>query len=149
MIISLHALKGDDIYAKIIQNWTNSPWCHVALSIGNTSCQAWASKGVVMETDKKFLLPYWDSFDLTITREQTILALNEMNNVKGAKYDWAGAILSAGLGIHREHPSKWQCSELAVHILMTTLKKLPDIDTSGYTPKSAVEFFKQLGGTSR
>jgi hypothetical protein len=59
----------------------------------------------------------WDNVTLPITEEERRDIQTFIFNEIGCGYDWKGIFLSQMIGLRREHPSEWFCSELCAAVL--------------------------------
>jgi hypothetical protein len=111
--ITLHARKRHtSLASRLIQWWTDSPWSHVVLRVGVVCYQAHTDRGVVAEVGEDYAEPYWESWSVDVDDQVAVAIWSFLKDEVGCRYDWAGAILAAGLGIRIRSNDKWQCSEL-------------------------------------
>lgn len=114
------AKNGQSLVPKLIAFWTRGPYFHVeAIFSDNTSFGALpvGSMKTEYQKDKVYDPKYWDFVDIPCTLEQEIELRKWCDTEVGCKYDWYGIIFSQVLGMRREHPTQWFCSEICVAML--------------------------------
>ena len=126
--VAFYKGKGD-WKNKIIRWWTKSPYSHAELVLPDNV--TWISispllSGKVMQRSIEEVADIndWDfiSFDLSWREPVRNYQLKQLNSfisqTNGAKYDWAGMILSQIFPYLIKHRDRWYCSEWIAHALV-------------------------------
>ena len=126
--VAFYKGKGD-WKNKIIRWWTKSPYSHAELVLPDNV--TWISispllSGKVMQRSIEEVADMndWDfiSFDLSWREPVRNYQLKQLNSfisqTNGAKYDWAGMILSQVFPYLIKHRDRWYCSEWIAHALV-------------------------------
>jgi uncharacterized protein YycO len=109
------AKNGTGIFSKLICLWTWSKYYHVEAIFSDGTTFGALPKGDMRtnyEKNKKYDPYYWDLIEVPHTKEEEDVLRKWCDSEVGCKYDWNGILFSQVLGLRREHPNKWFCSEL-------------------------------------
>jgi hypothetical protein len=104
-------------YNRLVRLWTWSRYSHCELMLsGSQYLTTDPHNGVHIHTSLGDA-DNWDKVTLPITEEERrdiqAFILDEI----GSGYDWKGIFLSQVVGLRREHPDNWFCSELCAAVL--------------------------------
>ena len=118
MVVKLAFYKGpENIFGKAIRLWKWGPYSHVEIILDDTSFSAVAGVGTRYLSSPQIKPEPWDYIEVeTDTLEFAHLwawCMNEMFCL----YDWKGIWLAQVLGLRRQDPKKWFCSEFCVAAL--------------------------------
>ena len=103
---------------RLISKWTQSPYVHVELIIGNKWISSSTSYGGVKIQELRPLRDSWDYVQVQVQGNYFNNVMNFIESQDGKKYDWAGIIWGQFFNITRaQNQNKWFCSELVAEIL--------------------------------
>lgn len=104
--IAFYKAKGDYV-DKAIRVWTNSPYSHCELVIGDLWYSSSPRDGGV-RSKKIAHNDDWDYVDISIDEKEFY---KYFNKVSGQKYDFLGIVLSQVIPLGIQNPNKKFCSE--------------------------------------
>lgn len=111
--------RGKGLYALLIRLWTRSRFAHCELVFSDlTMISAVEGVGVrSLNLTQDYIGIGWTVVDIPMLLEDEVAVRFHAEEELGAKYDWKGILLSQIIGLRRQHPSKWFCSEFCVAML--------------------------------
>jgi len=146
MALRVIFLKKDaSIFARLIRLWTWSPYCHseILFSDGSTF-SSHAGFGTRFGRVPFMQEPRWDVLEVSMPEEDEQRVRTFCTGELGCGYDWWGILASQVLGLRREHPHKWFCSEACaagLKLVGFPLRQLPCM----YSPGGLYKALLQLG----
>lgn len=135
MQIAFYKGKGG-FFNKLIRWWTKHEYTHTELIIDGIWYTSSHTDGGVVERQRSGLSGNWDIYEVTGDKK---FALHVYDEVKGAKYDWLGIILSQVFPLKIHNKQRWFCSELNGKML----------DVKDPHQHSPAEIFKLLKRSNR
>ncbi len=144
MSVRLAFYKGPtSIFGKLIRLWTWGPYSHVELVIDDTSFSAVEGIGTRYLQYPLLREGSWDFVNIPVTDvEQAHLwawCMNEM----WCRYDWKGIWLAQVLGLRRQNPEKWFCSEFCSAALQI-IGRLKGVKPYSVSPNKLYRLLKKM-----
>lgn len=102
---------------KLIRLWTRSRYSHCEVVFAGSGLRADQQDGVVWRLWTRS--SHWDTVEVPVLPDPYLRALAQAQAELGCAYDWQGIWLSQVLGLRREDPKRWFCSELCAALLQT------------------------------
>ncbi len=137
---------GGGFFGWCIRVWTGSPYAHAELEftdgnrfttvVGHTACFE-APLKPQQEHD-------YDRVWVSITPAQEGIISAFCGREVGCAYDWKGILLSQMLGLGREDPNKWFCSELCAVALSLAIPEWPPVKPCKTSPARLYEILMDL-----
>jgi hypothetical protein len=126
--------KGNSVYSKLIEWWTNSLFSHVELILDDRWVTSYPGVGVRINkgptdmdkyviidiTNDLFKFVYEDT-QQTKYNNIDIFLNNYIKNQYGSQYDWMGIVLSQFIKLGINSDTKWFCSEFVTKLLQILL----------------------------
>jgi len=145
--VKVRGYEGQGAGSGVIQKFRRSRFSHVSLvfTLGEfpTEIEAIQGKGVVkhypyLRAEKNFI-----EYDVPLTEDQALDALQTADSLVGSKYDWLGA--AGFVTMRKKHdPFKWFCSELVAYSLLKAGYALSRRDPYLEAPDTVMGSFRLL-----
>lgn len=133
----LFETRGGGWYGWLIRLWTRSPYIHCELEFSDK--RRFTSLAGVGACFRAPLRPEeefgWKRLFVAATPEQEQRMYHFCQGEEGCPYDWTGIILTQVLGLGRESPTKWFCSEVCDAALLHELPQWPHTRPCKVSPK--------------
>jgi len=144
MSVRLAFYKGpSSIFGKLIRLWTCGPYSHVEIMIDDTSFSAIEGVGT-----RYLLYPVrnqadWVYVDIPMDNVAQSHVWNWCMTELGCDYDWKGFWLAQVLGLRRQNPEKWFCSEFCSAALQI-IGKLKGVKPYSVSPNKLYRLLKKM-----
>jgi hypothetical protein len=143
MPVKLAFYKGpENIFGKAIRLWTWGPYSHVEIMIDDVSFSAINGVGTRYLSYPVFQNKDWDFIDIPtdVTEKAHMWAwcMSEMR----CDYDWKGIWLAQVLGLRKQDPEKWFCSEFCT-AAMQIIGRLKGVKPYAVSPNGLYRLLKK------
>lgn len=108
---------GKSFYDRAIKLWTAGPYSHVELLIDDVAFSSVPGIGTRYLLHPVLASGDWDYVDIPMDRTEQSYVWNWCMTEMGCGYDWSGIFYSQVLGLNRQDPAKWFCSEFCTAAL--------------------------------
>ena len=108
---------GKSFYERAIKLWTLGPYSHVEIIIDDVSFSSVPGIGTRYLLSPQMAFGDWDYLDVKMDSLERAHVWNWCMSEMGCGYDWKGIFFAQILGLNRDDPEKWFCSEFCTRAL--------------------------------